>query len=243
LARLASLRAPQPALFPSVAYGGRLPSGVIPEYAAKSILAEVGVPMPRSELVTGLSDAQRTAACIGYPVVLKAQSPALAHKSDNGGVALDIADDASLIEAWWTLSANIARAQPGLQLDGVLVEAMVRPGIELIVGVRNDLDWGPVLVVGLGGVLAEALRDVRVLPANLEPDAIIRELRRLKGAPLLTGFRGAPALDLGAVAKIASQLGQFAGAHPEITEIDINPLVVYPEQEGAIAVDALIVAC
>jgi acyl-CoA synthetase (NDP forming) len=119
---------------------------------------------------------------------------------------------------------------------------MARSGVELIVGVRRDPDWGPVLVVGLGGVWAQVLHDVRVLPADLDPGAIVVELHKLKAAMLLTGFRGAPALDLGAVAEIAARLGRLAAAHPEIAEIDINPLVVYPEHEGAMAVDALIVA-
>ena len=134
-----------------------------------------------------------------------------------------------------------ARVSPNF-IPNVLVEAMARPGVELIVGVRGDPDWGPVLMVGLGGVWAEALRDVRLLPPDLDPAAIVGELRKLKAAPLLTGFRGTPALDLGAVADVASKLGRFAAAHPEIAEIDINPLVVYPEQEGAVALDALIVA-
>jgi acyl-CoA synthetase (NDP forming) len=193
-------------------------------------------------LVSELPDAQRAAARIGYPVAMKAQSPGLAHKSDAGGVVLGLVDDASLADAWHKLHADIAAGRPGLQLDGVLVEAMARPGVELILGARNDLDWGPVLVVGLGGIWAEALRDVRVLPADLEPAAIAAELRRLKAASLLRGLRGAPALDVAAVADIASRLGQFARAHPEIAEIDVNPLIVYPEPQGAIAVDALIVA-
>jgi acyl-CoA synthetase (NDP forming) len=128
-----------------------------------------------------------------------------------------------------------------LQLDGILVEAMARPGIELVLGMRNDADWGPVLVIGLGGVWTEALGDVRVLPADLLPAAIAGELRRLKAAPLLTGFRGAPALDVEVVAEIASRLGRFAADHPEIAELDINPLIVYPRQQGAVAVDALMI--
>jgi acetate---CoA ligase (ADP-forming) len=108
--------------------------------------------------------------------------------------------------------------------------------------VRGDPAWGPVLVVGLGGIWAEVLHDVRVLPPDLDPAAIVAELRKLKAAALLTGFRSAPTLDLGAVADIAVRLGRFAIAHPEIAEIDINPLVVYPEHEGVIALDALIVA-
>jgi len=243
LARLATLREPSPApSSPSaVLFGERLPSGAIPECVAKRLLKEAGIPVPRAQLVTNLQGARRVAARIGYPVVLKAQSPGLSHKSDVGGVVLGIADDAALSEAWCKLNADVARSRPGLQLDGVLVETMVRLGVELIVGLRNDPDWGPILVIGLGGVWAEALRDVRVLPANLGSAAIVSELSKLKAASLLAGFRGSPALDVGAVAKIVSQLGQFAGAHPEIAEMDINPLVVYPERQGAVVVDALII--
>ena len=245
LARLASLRAPQSAPSTPVAEpaGTRLPSGVIPEYAAKRILAEAGIPFPRAELVSDLHDAQLAAARIGYPVVLKAQSSALAHKSDVGGVVLDIADDASL-------GRSLAQARRRYRQGSTGRAARWRTSSKrwrarawnsLLVS-RNDPDWGPVLVIGLGGVWAEALRDVRVLPADLEPAAIVSELRQLKAALLLTGFRGASARDLGAVADIASRLGQFVGEHPEIVEIDVNPLVVYLEQEGAVAVDALIVA-
>ena len=240
LARLASLREPQPASAP-VPAAKRLPAGVIPEYAAKRLLAEAGLPFPRAELVRDLRDAQSAAARIGYPVVLKAQSAALAHKSDVGGVVLGLADDAALADGWQKLHADIAKARPDLKLDGVLVEAMARPGVELILGARNDPDWGAVLVVGLGGIFAEALRDVRLLPADLAPAAIVDELRKLKAAALLTGFRGAPPCDLAAVADVASRLGRFVAAHPEIAEVDINPLVVYPAGQGAVAVDALIV--
>jgi acetate---CoA ligase (ADP-forming) len=244
LARLAGVRRPPAAVArpPEAApAGGRLPAGVVPEYVAKRILADAGIPFARGELARDLAEAQSVAARIGYPVALKAQSPALAHKSEAGGVVLGLADDAALAEGWHKLHADVGRAKPGLQLDGVLVEAMARPGVELIIGARNDLDWGPVLAVGLGGIWAEALRDVRVLPADLDVDAIVAELRKLKAAPLLTGFRGAPALDIRAAAEIASRLGRFVASHPEIAEIDANPVVAYPVQQGAIALDALIV--
>jgi acyl-CoA synthetase (NDP forming) len=241
LARLASLRAPHASPAKTMPADKRLTAGVLPEYTSKAILADAGILFPRAELASDLTAAQATAARIGYPVVLKAQSAALAHKSDVGGVVLGLADEVALADGWSKLHAAIAKARPELRLDGVLVEAMARPGVELIVGARNDPDWGAILVVGLGGVVAEALRDVRVLPADLAPAAIIDELHKLKAAALLTGFRGAPALDLRAVADIASRLGRFTAAHPEIAEIDINPLVVYPEQQGAVAVDALIV--
>lgn len=240
LARLASLRPPQPASSP-VPTVKRLPAGVIPEFAAKRLLAEAGIPVPRAELARDLADAQAAAARIGYPVVLKAQSGALAHKSDVGGVVLGLADDAAVADGWNKLHADIAKARADLKLDGVLVEAMARKGIELILGARNDPDWGAILVVGLGGIWAEALRDVRVLPADLGPAAIIGEFHKLKASALLTGFRGAPPLDLDAVADIASRLGRFMAAHPEIAEVDVNPLVVYPVGQSAVAVDALIV--
>jgi acetate---CoA ligase (ADP-forming) len=245
LARLAGLRAPRPGSSdrPTIAPADkRLPAGVIPEHIAKRLLAESGIPVPPAELVNSLPDAQRAAGRIGYPVVLKAQSTLLAHKSDAGGVVLGLADDAALAAGWHRLHSDISAVRPDLTLEGILVEAMARPGLELILGVRGDPDWGPVLVVGLGGIWAEVLRDVRLLPPDLDAAAIVAELSKLKAAPLLTGFRGAPALDLGAVAEIAARLGRFAAAHPEIAEIDINPLVVYPEHQGAIAVDALIVA-
>jgi acyl-CoA synthetase (NDP forming) len=218
-----------------------LPAGVIPEHAAKALLKAAGIPVPHGALVSDLDGARRAAASIGYPVALKAQSAALSHKSDAGGVVLGLNDEQALAQGWTKLHAGIARARPGLTLDGVLVEAMAREGLELILGARGDPDWGPVLVVGLGGVLAEALNDVRVLPADLEPAAIVEELLRLKGARLLARFRGAPARDVAAAADIAAKLGAFILAHPEIAEIDINPVVVYAQDEGAVALDALIV--
>jgi len=244
LAGLAGLGSPQRrssadavVAYPSV----RWQPGIIPEHIAKGLLAEAGISVPQGAFVTDLRAAQQAAARIGYPVALKAQAAALTHKSDAGGVMLGLCDDAALAEGWRRLNEGIARARPDLMLDGVLVEAMARPGVELIVGARRDPDWGPVLVVGLGGVWAEVLRDVRVLPSDLDPDAIIDEIQKLKGAALTRGLRGAPPLDLHAVAEAAWRLGRLVAARPEIAEIDVNPLIVYPKNEGAIAVDALIV--
>jgi acyl-CoA synthetase (NDP forming) len=243
LARLTQFAARQPA--PSSRRieraSARLPAGVIPEHAAKALLKAAGIPVPHGALVRDLDGARRAAASIGYPVALKAQSAALSHKSDAGGVVLRLNDEQALAQGWTKLHAGIAKARPGLALDGVLVEAMAREGLELILGARGDPDWGPVLVVGLGGVLAEALNDVRVLPADLEPAAVAEELLRLKGARLLARFRGAPARDVAAAADIASKLGAFILAHPEIAEIDVNPMVLYAQGEGAVALDALIV--
>jgi acyl-CoA synthetase (NDP forming) len=237
-----AVRRPAPAgRAPAPRAARRLPPGTIPEYLAKGLLAEAGIAVPPGALAKTIEEAKAAAASIGYPVALKAQAAALTHKSDAGGVILNIAEDKSLEAGWAKLQGDIAHARPGLVLDGVLVEAMARPGVELILGARNDPDWGPVLVVGLGGIFAEALHDVRVLPPDLDADAIADEMRKLKGAALLGAFRGAPARDVGAAATLAASLGTFVMAHPEIAEIDINPVVVYPASEGAVVLDALII--
>jgi acyl-CoA synthetase (NDP forming) len=219
----------------------RLPAGVIPEHAAKPLLKAAGIPVPNGALATDLAAARRAAAAIGYPVALKAQSAALSHKSDAGGVVLGLADEDALARGWAKLHADLAERRPTLALDGVLVEAMARPGLELILGARGDPDWGPVLVIGLGGVLAEAMHDVRVLAPDLAPAAIAQEFFKLKGAKQLASFRGAPARDVAAAAEIAASLGAFIMAHPEVAEIDLNPVVVHAQGEGAVALDALIV--
>jgi len=216
--------------------------GVIPEYRAKQLLAPIGIPFPEGGFATSVAEAQAVAARIGYPVVIKAQASALSHKSDAGGVILNLADDAALAAGWARLHANIATHAPGLTLDGVLVEAMGARGVELIVGARNDPEWGPVILVGFGGVQAEILQDVRLLPADLTPEAIVGELRKLKSGALLDGWRGSPALDVGAVAAIVGNVGRLLRGTPAIREIDLNPVIVYPQGQGAVALDALILA-
>jgi acyl-CoA synthetase (NDP forming) len=214
-------------------------AGVVPEYRAKAILGPIGVPFPKAELATTLDEAKAAAAKLGYPLVLKAQSADLSHKSDAGGVIVGLKDEAELAEGWDRLNGNIAHHKPGLVLDGVLVEAMGERGLELIVGARSDPDWGPLVLVGFGGVQAEILKDVRLLAPDLPRAAILAELDLLKSAALLHGFRGSPALDVDAVADIVEKIGQLLLSEPRIREIDLNPVVLYPKGKGAIALDAL----
>ena len=209
--------------------------GSLAEHQGKAYLAALGIAVPEGALARDIGAAKEIAARIGYPVALKAQSAALTHKSDAGGVVLRIADAAALETAWRRIAESVA----GLMLDGMLVEAMAPPGVEMIVGARRDPGWGPVVLVGLGGIWTEALDDVRLIPADLAREQVIEEIGRLKGARLLQGLRGSAPVDIGAVADVALRVGGLMRARPEISEIDINPLVAYPDR--VLALDALIV--
>jgi acyl-CoA synthetase (NDP forming) len=217
------------------------PSGMIPEYRAKDLLKAWEIPFPRGRLATTLDEAQNAAMSLGFPVVLKAQAIDLPHKSDAGGVILNVADPDAMTIAWTRLHETLARTRPGLRLDGVLVEGMGKRGVELIIGGRNDPEWGAVILAGFGGVQAEILKDVRLLAPDLSKDEIVQELNRLKSAELLHGFRGSPALDVTAVANIIEKVGGLLTAEPRIREIDLNPVIVYPVGSGAVALDALMV--
>jgi acyl-CoA synthetase (NDP forming) len=220
----------------------RLPDGPVAEHQAKALLAAAGLPTPRGGLVRDLAEAEAIATGIGYPVALKAQAAALLHKSDAGGVILDVGSTDALRTAWGRLHANVHRTRPGLALDGVLVEAMAHKGtggVELIVGARRDPHWGAVLMLGLGGIWVETLHDVALLPADAGRAAIVEALGGLKGAAILRGARGAPAVDIAAIAEVARIVGGLMAATPEIVELEINPLRAYAD--GALALDALIV--
>ncbi|RDK06431.1 acetate--CoA ligase family protein [Cupriavidus lacunae] len=215
------------------------PSGVFAEYQGKAWLAAAGLTVPEGALATSADEAAAIAARIGYPVVIKAQASELPHKSDVGGVIVGLADEAALRAGWSRLQVNIVTHRPGLRLDGVLVEAMGPRGLELVVGARRDEGWGPVVLVGLGGVWIEALKDVRLIPADLAEADVVQELGRLKAASLLRGIRGAAAVDVAAIARAVTLIGAQMRANPAITEIDVNPLVAYPDR--VLALDALVV--
>jgi acyl-CoA synthetase (NDP forming) len=242
---LARLSAPLP-MDPGPCLQGAIPpvlaqaSGVVPEYRSKEILAAFGISLPKGAFARSVEEAVVAAEEIGYPVVIKAQSAELSHKSDAGGVVLGLDTPEALRAGWAQLYENVAKARPGLELDGLLIERMGEKGVELIVGARNDRDWGPVLLVGFGGVMAELFHDARLIPANLPPAEIVLELHKLKSASLLRGFRGAPAVDVTAAAEIVAQVGKLIQSDPRIREIDVNPVVVYAEGEGAVALDGLI---
>ncbi len=211
--------------------------GTLPEYTCKAYLAALGISIPKGKLARDLAAAKAIASEVGYPVALKAQSSALSHKSDRGGVILGIESVEALASAWHEMQSAMA----GIALDGILVEQMVEGGLEMIVGARRDPSWGPVVMVGLGGIFVETLKDVRLMPASLPKERIVEECYQLKGAAMLRGVRGRRAVDVEALADVVLRIAAAMTARPEISEIDINPLAVLPLGQGAIALDALIV--
>jgi acyl-CoA synthetase (NDP forming) len=216
-------------------------AGTQAEWAGKQLLRTYGIAVPGGALARTVDEAVQTAERIGYPVVMKAQSARLAHKTEAGGVLLNIRDEEALRHSWTVIHDNVARAQPMLELDGILIETMSAKGVELVIGARRDPEWGPVLLVGLGGIFVEALGDVKLIAADASEAEIVAAFRALNGARLLSGFRGAPPVDVEAVAKIAHAVGRMMLAETDIVEVDVNPVMASAVGEGAVALDALIV--
>jgi acyl-CoA synthetase (NDP forming) len=212
------------------------------EFHAKKALAAAGISVPREEIVTSADEAVRSARATGYPVVLKIASEDIAHKTEIGGVALNLHDDAAVREAFDRLMANARQHAPKARLDGVLVAPMVRGGVELIAGVSRDAVFGPVVMVGLGGIYAEILKDVAVQVAPVSEEEALRMIRSLRMFPLLDGARGQPKADVAAAARTVARLSAFACRHAaDVAEIDMNPILVRPEGEGVLVLDALMV--
>jgi acyl-CoA synthetase (NDP forming) len=239
-------RAPPPTTPPSIrdetaralAAAGR----VLTENDAKALLAGYGVPRPPEALATSADQAVAVAARIGGAVALKVQSPDITHKTEAGAVALGIEDNAAVREAYRQVLANAKAARPNAAIEGVLVQRMAPPGVEIILGVTRDPTFGPMLMVGLGGIHVEVLRDVAFSPVPIGADDALALLAELKGAVLLDGVRGAPPADRSALAELIAALSRFAADHAElIDEIDLNPVIVHPQGQGLTVVDALIV--
>jgi acyl-CoA synthetase (NDP forming) len=200
------------------------------EREAKAILAQYGVRSAPERQAKNAEEAVRAAEAIGFPVVLKADGD-IEHKTEAGAVKLDLRDAAAVAAACAAMTAA---------KQGFLVQPMLKGGVELVVGIKRDPQVGPVLLVGLGGVLVEILRDTALALAPVGKAEARRMLERLKGFPLLRGYRGAPAADLDAVCEAITRISEFASDHADqVEEIDVNPLLARPD--GAIALDALIV--
>jgi acyl-CoA synthetase (NDP forming) len=231
-------------VIPAVARGVAAPldPGILPEYRAKQLLARRGLQLPPGRLVVSLEEALTAADELGFPLALKAQSSHLPHKSEVGAVALDIRDGAALRSAWSTMQDRLAAERPGVSLDGMLLERMSEAGVEIIIGARNEGGWGPVIMVGLGGILTELLQDVVFIPAGVGRAEIERALRSLKGAKLFDGYRSSPPADVDATLTVVETLSALLLQHPEIVEADLNPVRIHARGRGATVLDALFVA-
>jgi acyl-CoA synthetase (NDP forming) len=219
-----------------------LGGGVLSEVAAKRLLAGAGVPFLDETLATSASTACAAAEALGYPVVLKIVSPQIEHKTEIGGVLVGVPDRAAVETGFDTLMARAARHRPDATIEGVLVAPMARRGVEVIIGVSRDPVFGPAVMFGLGGVHVEVLKDVtfRLAPFDLaEARSMIDEIR---GRAMLSGVRGAPPSDIEALAHLLVDLAAFAAAHRnDLETIDLNPVIVLPQGEGVVALDALVV--
>jgi acetate---CoA ligase (ADP-forming) len=212
------------------------------EAESKALLAGYGIPHPPEVLVNSVDDAVAVAARIRGPVALKVQSPDIAHKTDAGALALGIEGEAAVRATYARILANAAAAHPDAAIRGVLVQKMAPPGHEVILGVSRDPQFGPMIMVGLGGVHVEVLRDVAFAPPPLRVDEAQELLDQLKGAALFSGLRGARPADRAALARLIAALSRFAADHSDVVdEIDLNPVIVHPLGEGVSVVDALIV--
>ncbi|WP_409237710.1 acetate--CoA ligase family protein [Streptomyces sp. PA5.6] len=214
------------------------PGQQLSEHAAKQLLRAYGIRVPREQLVTSAAAAVRAAGLVGYPVVMKASGAQLAHKTELGLVKIGLTSASQVRDAYRELT-DIARYE-GVDLDGILVCQMVERGVEMVVGVTHDPLFGPTVTVGLGGVLVEVLRDAAVRVPPFGEDQAKAMLSELRGRALLDGVRGAAPADIDALVEVVLRVQRMAlELGDDIAELDINPLMVLPRGQGAVALDAL----
>lgn len=212
---------------------------VITEELSKSILKTYGVKVPPFALVTSAEEAVKQAKKIGFPLVMKVVSPQILHKTDVGGVKVGLDNVNDVKKTFKDMYGRLSKKK-GVEVKGILLEKMVPKGVELIVGVQNDSQFGPVIMVGLGGIMTEVMKDVafRMLPISTSDAKSM--LSELKGSALLKGFRGSESIDTNMVAKMLVQIGKLGVENADyINSIDFNPVVVYPKSH--FVVDAKII--
>ncbi|MGB8604204.1 acetate--CoA ligase family protein [Bradyrhizobium sp.] len=219
-----------------------LKSAVLSESESKSLLREAGIALPDEILVTEKSALDNAIARAGFPLVLKIQSREIPHKSEVGGVRVNIATKGEVFLAYEALLESARRHRPDAEIQGVLVGPMAKKGVEIIVGTMEDATFGPMIMVGLGGITTELFRDVVYRPAPVSATEAAAMLAELKAAPLLNGFRNAAKADIASLSRLISQISALAARFREtISEIEINPVLVHPEGQGVTIVDALVV--
>jgi acyl-CoA synthetase (NDP forming) len=212
---------------------------LLTEVDSKELLKKAGIPVVEAKLARTKKEAIAISKELGFPVVLKIGSPDVVHKSDSGGVKLGLTNATQVGEAYSQIMSSVKQAYPEARIDGVSVQTMAPPGVEVIVGMSKDAQFGPVLMFGLGGILVEVLKDVsfRIVPVT-ERDA--REMiNEIKGYPLLQGYRGQKPASIPALEQLIVKVSQFVENNPQIKELDLNPIFAYPDK--AVAVDARVI--
>jgi len=212
---------------------------LLTEVESKELLKKAGIPVVEAKLARSKKEAIAISREMGFPVVLKISSADVVHKSDSGGVKLGLANASQVGKAYSQIMSSIKQAYPEARIEGVSVQTMAPPGVEVIVGMSKDAQFGPVLMFGLGGILVEVLKDVsfRIVPVT-ERDA--REMiREIKGYPVLQGYRGQKPASIPALEQLIVKASQFVEKNPQIKELDLNPVFAYPDK--AVAVDARII--
>jgi acyl-CoA synthetase (NDP forming) len=199
----------------------------------------LGIAFPESKFAPDAEAAAAAAAEIGFPVVMKAQAAALGHKSDAGGVILNLKTADEVREAFARMYGNVASYDATIHLDGVLIEKMGRMGAEMIVGAKNDPEWGPVVLAGFGGVTAEILKDVKLFTPEMDQAAVHAGLLELSRRRCSRATAARPRSTSPALAALIVEVGRIMAGNPRIREIDLNPVIIHPEGEGVVALDAL----
>jgi acyl-CoA synthetase (NDP forming) len=218
------------------------PTTALTEAQARGLLAGYRIPVPAEALATDANSAVAAAERIGYPVVMKVISDRILHKTELGGVALSVADAESVRVAFARLRALGVEAVGEAHIDGVLVQEQVGGGVEMIAGVKVDEQFGPFVMLGLGGIATELLKDIVLRPAPVSPNDVREMVGELRGSALLHGFRGGDMMDVSALAAAVSALSEFAADHAtQISEVDLNPIIVLPVGRGVRVVDVVIV--
>jgi acetyltransferase len=209
-------------------------------FEAQRIMDAVGIANPESNIAHSLEEAVKFAGDIGYPVVMKVVSRDIVHKSDAGGVALDIDNKEEVADAYEAILQNCRRFKPDAQIEGIEVSQQVSPGVETIVGARRDLSFGPVVMFGLGGIYVEVMKDIAFRAFPLSRGEANRMISEIKTYPLLLGVRGEKRKDIDMLADAVLRVGTIIKKFPEISDIEINPLIAYEYGQGVKAVDVRI---
>src|SRR5712691_6139824 len=219
-----------------------LKSATLSEFDSKSLLRDAGIALPDEVLVSSRGELDAAIARAGFPLVMKIQSRDIPHKSEAGGVRVNIASKGEAFAAYQALLESAGRHRPDAAIQGVLVGPMAKKGVEIIVGTLLDATFGPMIMVGLGGITTELFKDVIYRPAPVSAAEAAAMLAALKAAPLLNGFRGTAKTDVPALSQLIAQISMLAAQFvTEISEIEINPVLAHPQGQGVTIVDALVV--